>query len=254
MKKIGTSVGSIMAKMNKKYFRPAEPVYFDAQHFLWNDEGNDALIVRTFGEQGGDVSNEIRQARRTLFRNIFSHEQQTAHSHIYRMFGRDFINAMTLRLDYDIEFAAGLLNHTPIHDIHELSRMMFRPVYPEAKACLKVERAQRILETVDRFLKINLPEVLDKPLDLRAARLGAMVNNHNVFHTMTENPAAATSLFRENIITSQRRYTKRICLLRQHYELARLQLISYASMVDELAEFNQNSESIETLTNPSERV
>jgi hypothetical protein len=71
---------------------------------------------------------------------------------------------------------------------------------------------------------------------------------------MTENPTAATTLFRENIIASQRRYTKRICLLRQHYELAQLQLISYAKMVDELAEFNENGEPNEPPANPSERV
>jgi hypothetical protein len=252
MKKIGTSVGSLMTKMNKKYFRPAEPVFFDAQHFLWNDQANDLLIVQVFGEQGDDVCHDIRQARRTLFRNIFSHEQGTAHSHIYRMFGRDFVNAMNLRLDYDIEFAAGLLDQTPIRDIDDLSRVMLCQVYPEATARLKVERAQRILETVDGFLEKNLPEVLDKPLDLRAARVGAMVNDCNVLHTISENRAAATRIFREQIIASQRRYTKRIYLLRQHYELARLQLISYASMVDDLAEFNQDGEPTETPTDPSE--
>ncbi|OHB78582.1 MAG: hypothetical protein A2Z25_19545 [Planctomycetes bacterium RBG_16_55_9] len=242
MKKIGTSVGSLMAKMNKKYFRPNEPVFFDAQHFLWNDEENDRLIAQIFGERGNDIRNDVQQSRCTLFRNIFSSEQETARLHIYRMFGRDFVNAMDLRLDYDIEFAAGLLDHTPTGDIRDLSEIMLCPVYPEAKACLKVERAQRIFETIDRFLERNLPEVLDKPLDLRAARLGAMINDHNVFPIMAADPAAATSIFRENIIVSERRYTKRICLLRQHYELARLQLISYARMVDELAEFNGDDE------------
>jgi hypothetical protein len=270
MKKIGTSVGSLMAKMNKKYGRPAEPVFFDAQHFLWDDEGNDLLIVRIFGEHGEDVCDEIRQSRRTLFRSIFSNNRETAHTHIYRMFGRDFVNAMNLRLDFDIEFAAGLLDHTPTHDIQDLSEITLRPVYPEANACFKIERAQTILETVDRFLEANLPEIFDRPLDLRAARLGAMINDHEVFHAMAEDPVVATRIFRENIIASQRRYTKRICLLRQHYELARLELITYARMVDELAEFDpgngsnlvedpgspiqtyRDGEAIETPANPSE--
>ncbi|MEJ2705023.1 MAG: hypothetical protein P8Z79_21505 [Sedimentisphaerales bacterium] len=242
MKKIGMSVGSLMAKMNKKYFRPAEPAFFDAQHFLWNDESNDSLIAQTFGERGDGVCEDVRQARRTLFKNIFSHERETAHSHIYRMFGRDFVNAMNLRLDYDIEFSAERLDYTPTDDIRELGEIMLCPVYPEAKACLKVEHAQRLLDTVDRFLEANLPEVLDKPPDLRAARLGAMVNDRNVFNTMSENPSGATSLFREEIIASQRWYTKTICLLRQHYELARLQLLSYVRMVDDLAEYNQDVE------------
>ena len=87
---------------------------------------------------------------------------------------------------------------------------------------------------------------------------------------MAEDPVVATRIFRENIIASQRRYTKRICLLRQHYELARLELITYARMVDELAEFDpgngsnlvedpgspiqtyRDGEAIETPANPSE--
>ncbi len=251
MKKIGTSVGSLMAKMNKKYSRPAEPAFFDAQHFLWNDKGNDLLIAQMFDDRGNDVRENVRQARRTLFRNIFSPEKETAHSHIYRMFGRDFVNAMNLRLDYDIEFAAGLLDYTPTDDIRELSEIMLCPAYPEAKAHLKAERARKTLETVDRFLEANLPEVLDKPLDLRAARLSAMVNDHNVFPTMSEDPAGATSLFREEIIVSQRWYTKTICLLRQHYELARLQLLSYAKMVDDIAEFSRDGEPVETPMNTS---
>jgi hypothetical protein len=242
MKKIGTSVGSLMAMMNKKYFRLDKPAFFDAQHFLWDDEGNDSLIVRTFGDQGDDVCKDIRQSRRSLFRNIFSHERKTAHAHIYCMFGKDFINAMDLRLDYDIEFAAGLLNHTPICDIHELSRIMLRPVYPKAKANLKAGRACKILETVDRFLESNLPEVFDRPLDLRAARLGSMINEHDVRQAMASDAVAATAIFRDRIVASERRYTKRICLLRQHYELARLQLISYARMVDKLAEFDRGDE------------
>ena len=242
MKKIGTSVGSLIARMNKKYVRPTQPVFFDAQHFLWDDEGNDLLIVQTFSDRGDEVCNDIRQSRRTLFRNIFSQRQETAHAHIYRMFGKDFIDAMNLRLDYDIEFAAGRLDHTPIRDIHDLSKIMLCPVYPETKACFKVERACRLLEAVDRFLERNLPEALEKPLDLRAARLGAMTNEHNVQQAMATDPVVATTIFREQIIASERRYTKRICLLRQHYELARIQLISYARMVDDLAELNRSNQ------------
>lgn len=249
MKKIGTSVGSLMARTNKRYFRPAEPAFFDAQHFLWNDEENNLLIVQTFGEQGDHVCDDIRRSRRTLFRNIFSHEQETAHTQIYRMFGRDFINAMNLRLDYDIEFAAGLLDNTPICDIRDLSKIMLRPVYPEVKARLKTGWACKILVTVDQFLEKNLPDVFSKPLSLRAARLGSMTNDHNVYKTMATNSAAATSIFRERIIDSERRYTKRICLLRQHYELARLQLISYVRMVDDLAEFDRDNE-LNLLKNP----
>lgn len=249
MKKIGTSVGSLIAMMNKKYIQFAKPAFFDAQHFLWNDEENDLLIVQTFGDHGDIVCNEIRQSRRSLFRNIFSHEQGTAHAHIYRMFGNDFINAMNLRLDYDIEFAAGLLDHTPFCDIHDLSKIMLCPVYPEAKASYKIERAYRILKTVDRFLERNLPEVFDKPLYLRAARLGSMTNEHNVQQAMATDAVAAISIFRDRIIVSERRYTKRICLLRQHYELARLQLISYSRMVDELAEYVRDNE-LSPIKNP----
>ncbi|UCC96388.1 MAG: hypothetical protein JSW66_11135 [Phycisphaerales bacterium] len=238
MKKIGTSVGTLMARMNRKYVKSSEPGFFDAQHFLWHHEQNDLLILRTFGDRGEDALRDVRQSRRTLFRDIFSNDRLSAHAHICRMFGRDFVNAMNLRLDYDVEFAAGMLDRTPIRDIRDLAEVVLYPVYSELRANLKADRARQVLRRADDFLKKHIPEIFDNPLGLRAARVGSMTNPSKLLQMMVANPTVAVSIFRERIIASEPRYTKRICLLRQHYELARLQLLSYIRMVDELAEFD----------------
>ncbi|MBL7185267.1 MAG: hypothetical protein ISS70_03000 [Phycisphaerae bacterium] len=237
MKKIGTSVGTLMAKMNRKYVKPTEPEFFDAQHFLWNDEQNDLLILQGFGDRGEDVLADVRQARRRLFRDTFSNDRLSAHTQICRMFGRDFVNAMDLRLDYDIEFAVGMLDHTPIEDIQNLAKVVLCPIYPEAKVDLKSEQAISVLYGVNEFIERNIPAVFDNPLELRTARIGAMVNHYNVRQIMRASPEAAVSIFRDRILPLEPRYTKQICLLRQHYELARLQLLSYVGMLDELAQY-----------------
>jgi len=239
MKKIGMSVGTLMARMNRKYVKSSEPGFFDAQHFLWHHEQNDLLILRTFGDRGEDALRDVRQSRRKLFRDIFSNDRLSAHGHICRMFGRDFVNAMNLRLDYDVEFAAGMLDHTPLSDIRDLAEVVLHPIYAESRANQKADRACQVLRKVDEFLKKHIPEIFDNPRGLRAARVGAMTNPYKLEQVMTANPIAAVSILREKIIPSEPLYTKRICLLRQHYELARLQLVSYIRMVDELAEFDQ---------------
>ena len=239
MKKIGTSVGTLMAKMNRKYVKPTEPEFFDAQHFLWDDEQNDLLILRAFGDRGQEALADVRQSRQRLFRDTFSDDRLAAHTQICRMFGKDFVNAMDLRLNYDVEFAVGILEHTPIEDIQNLAKVVFCPVYPETRVDLKSEQAAGILDGVNEFLKTNIPAVFDNPLQLRAARIGAMVNHGDICQIMRADPKAAVSIFQDIILPSEPRYTKQICLLRQHYELTRLQLLSYAGMVDTLAGFSR---------------
>jgi len=251
MKKIGTSVGTLMAKMNRKYVKPTEPEFFDAQHFLWDDEQNDLLILDAFGDRGQEALADVRQSRQGLFRDTFSDNRLAAHTQICRMFGRDFVNAMDLRLDFDIEFAVGMLDHTPADDIHDLARVLLCPVYPEARISLRTEHAISVLDETNEFLARRIPSVFDSPLELRAARIGAMVNHDNVRQIMQADPEAAVSIFRKKILPSEPRYTRQVCSLRQHYELTRLQLLSYAKMVDTLAGFSP----VERSTSPeSERI
>ncbi|TSA56019.1 MAG: hypothetical protein D4R45_01465, partial [Planctomycetaceae bacterium] len=103
MKKIGTSVGTLISKMNREYCGFGQPYFFDAQDFLWDGQWFAAVALKTFGNRGEDVIEDVLKCRRKMFRTIFSHDRQTAYEHIYRMFGQDYVNAMNLRLDYDIE-------------------------------------------------------------------------------------------------------------------------------------------------------
>jgi len=107
-----------------------------------------------------------------------------------------------------------------------------------AKVSLKTEKAISVLYEMNEFLERNIPAVFDDPIELRAARMGAMVNYDNVRQIMRASPEAAVSIFQDRILPSEPRYTRQVCLLRQHYELTRLQLISYVEMLDELAQYD----------------
>jgi len=237
MKKVGMSVGRLMSRMNAEYVSKRSPSYFDAQDFLWADAKSDNLIHDNFGENAAAILQELRDSRKKMIRSIFSANKSDACIQIHRMFGRDFANAMDLRLDYDIEFSAGLLDNDPAGDIGELQEMIPCAVFPLKRAKSKVHRAKGVLETADDFLAEYLPDVAAEPLKRRAARTVFHLDKHAVCTLATQDPRRAMEIV-ERHVKSERKYSRRICLLRQHYELSRIQLFSYMEMVDKLAEFS----------------
>jgi hypothetical protein len=236
MKKVGMSVGTLMSRMNAEYVSKRTPSYFDAQDFLWADEKSDDLIHDNFGENAAAILQELRDSRRTMIRSIFSANKPDACIQIHRMFGRDFANAMDLRLDYDIEFSAGLLDNDPVGDIAELQEMIPCAVFPLKRAKSKIARARAILETADDFLAEYLTGMADRPLETRAARTAFYLDKHAICTLAAQDPRRAMEII-ESRVKGEKRYSQRICLLRQHYELSRIQLFSYMEMVDKIAEF-----------------
>ncbi|MFC1633670.1 hypothetical protein ACFL5Z_02415 [Planctomycetota bacterium] len=244
MKKIGLSVGILINRMNRKYCGTNHSQFFDAQDFLWNGSWFESVALQTFGDKADSVVEDLSKRRRRMFRAIFSDCRQCAFEQIYRMFGPDYVNAMNLRLDYDVEYAAGILDNTPNRDVEELSEILLRQVFSKDIVDAKVQRAQLMLKRVDDFLTANLPLVLENPSALRAARIGFYINKHRIQEKVAKNPTEATSLFQVTILESTLRYVRRLCLLRQHHELTRLQLLSYVQMVDELAQYDASSECV----------
>jgi len=238
MKRTGMNVGGLINKMNKKYVKRSEPNYFDAQDFLWKKEDADNLILTKFKEKGQEILADLQNSRKMLIRGIFSPEKTEAHNQIYRMFGKDFVNALELRLDYDVEFAAGLLDYSPVDDIVELKDIMLCQIYPAKKAKRKMAVARDNLNALDTFLQQYLPALYDLPLQLRAAKIGFHLNCFKVRKKIQNDPKKAVNIFNNHIIEAEKRYTKRICLLRQHYELSRIQLFTYVQIVDDLGEYN----------------
>ncbi len=237
MKKLGMSVGTLMSRMNAEYVSKRSPSYFDAQDFLWGDEKSDNLISDNFGENAAAILEELRDSRKKMIRSIFSANKSDANIQVHRMFGRDFANAMDLRLDYDIEFSAGLLDNDPVGDIGELREMIPCAVFPLKRAKSKVNRARGVLETADGFLAKYLPDVAGEPLKTRVARTVFYLDKHAICTLAKEDPRRAMEIIKKHV-KGEKRYSRRICLLRQHYELSRIQLFSYMEMVDKLAEFN----------------
>ena len=237
MKKIGMNVGTLMSRMNDQYVGKRKPNYFDAQDFLWKDTKSDNLIIEAFEDDGQKVLDDLKKSRKKMIRQIFSDCNCNAHLQVFGMFGRDYINAMDLRLNYDIEFAAGLLDNNPVGDIHELEEVIPCAVYSLKRAMKKSCIAKRNIEAADRLLAEYFPELVKDPLKLRAARTAFYLNKHKIQILVTEAPRKAIEIL-ERHIEGEPRYSERICLLRVHYELSRLQLFSYVNMIDELAEYD----------------
>jgi hypothetical protein len=241
MRKIGMSVGSMIHKMNKKYVPATEPAYFNAQHFLWNHLETDQLIANDFTENPAAILAEIRSSRKEITRKIFSQNQKAAHQQIFRMFGSDYRNALTLRLGYDIEFAAGLLDVEPNTDIEELREFTGCKVYSHRKLKKKTDAAIDHLQKIDAFLNEHLPEIPRHPRTLRAVRIGFHINRFHMQKLIQEDVSKAIETIQTKIAASENRYTHRLCLLRQHYELTRIQLFSYIRMIDELGEYDPSN-------------
>jgi len=237
MKKIGMSTGTLIDRMNRKYIKSHEPSFFDAQDFLWPHEDTEQAIRSRFDNQADQIIRHLKSERKKMIRNIFSANITDAHCQITRMFARDFRNALALRLDYDIEFAAELLDESPLADLEQLSQILSRPIYPCEKAKKRVCQAKKCLRILGSFLEEHFENLSDKPLELRAARIGFWVNRFGVRKLLLQNPQKAAEIFESRIIKSEKRYSHRICQLRQHYELTRLQLLSYVRIVDELGQY-----------------
>lgn len=236
MKKIGTRVGTLIGRMNRAHTRPGEPAFFNAQDFLWKHPASDVLVEQVFGP---GVLDDLRRTRRALFHEIFSPCRVMARAHIFRMFGADWRRALALRMCFDVEFAAGCLDATPTRDLDRMEDLFGPGICPAASIEAVGRRAAQVLAVGDEFLADYVPDALETGLRRRAARIGWYLNTEQVRREAVARPDRAAEIFRATILPCERQYTQRVCLLRQHYELTRLQLLSYVRMVEELAEYNE---------------
>jgi hypothetical protein len=237
MKKIGACVGGLVGRLNDRYGGKAMPEYFDAQDFLWKHDHNDRLVLDAFAHRGEQALSELRTERRRLFRSIFGEDKSKAHLHVYRMFGRDFMDSMHLRLDYDIEFAAGLLDNNPLCDVEQLESLIPVSVFPRLVAQTRMTDARRCVAAADRFMEDCLPAAARDAISKRVIRTVFYLDKHGIRRAGDVCPQRAVEIARR-YLDRHERYSHRICTLRQHYELTRLQLLSYIEMIDELAEYD----------------
>ncbi|MCF7958742.1 MAG: hypothetical protein K9M57_09875 [Phycisphaerae bacterium] len=237
MKKIGMSVGSMIFRLNKRHVAKNEPDYFNAQDILWKDSQIDSLVRAHFNEKGGEVLADLQTSRRKMIRRIFSETTRESHHQVFWMFGRDFKRAMALRLAYDIEFAAGELNDQPMADIAEMVHIMGCKVFSVNKANRMIENARRNIGQFNAFLECHMAGLSEDPVMLRTAKTGYGLNRFGIQMLVQDHPGKAVRLFHDHILKAEPRYTRRLVMLRQHYALARIQLISYVRLVDDLGEY-----------------
>jgi len=237
-RKVGKKVGGLIDRLNKRHTERTAPDYFNAQHLLWDSPEIRADVVENLGEEAYE---DLRKERKEMIREIFSDDRETAHTQIYNMAGKDYSNALELRLDYDVEFAAGQLPHTPLGDLEELKGQMMNPTCSNGKAekriRKKIEKAKGNMARIDDFLQDNLEDIYQDPLKRRAARIGYHINRFKLHKLIEKDPEKTKQIIRDWVSRADGRYTDRISKLRQHYELAKIQLADYVEMIDELGEY-----------------
>ncbi|MBN1844727.1 MAG: hypothetical protein JW810_03520 [Sedimentisphaerales bacterium] len=237
MRKIAMGTGSWIRRMNQRHVPATAPLYFNAQHFLWRHEATDRLILSDFPDRGEELLEILHAAHRELFRQVFSGRQATARRQIFGMFGGDYLHGLELRLQFDVEFAAGILPYDPREDIRQFRSLHLGTVYSLASCQQYQRRARQNLERIDAFCRERLADLwADRPRR-RAARIAFHINRHRLQARLDRDPDGAAEILCRRVMAAHRRYSERLCLLRQHYELTRLQLLSYIQMVDELAGF-----------------
>jgi hypothetical protein len=240
MKKIGVGVGGLIEEWNRKYVKTTESNFFDAQDFLWLDEQRDQLIEERFGQQGKAILTELRTTRTDLFRRVFSDNWQSAGRQILGMFGPDYRRGLELRFKFDIEFCGGLLDQTPEKDVADLQILLQTAAYPPDKLEKEVTRAKINLKKVDAALRTIMPDILDAPPTLRTVRMGYHLNVFGLQKWATKDPERARYIISEFLLRAESRYSLKICLLRQFYELGRIQIISYARMIKHLGDYGNS--------------
>jgi hypothetical protein len=237
IKKIGSEAGNLIHKMNKKFVLKNEPLFFDAQDFLWkNDEANE-LLLATFEENGKEILNFLISSRKKMIRDIFSKNKTEAHNQVYRMYGDYFVSGLNLMLGYDIEFTAGLLDDSPESDLKKLDKFMCCKVYPAKKVHKKIVSAKIDLQIIDDFIEKHLPETKNNKLKLRAVRIAYYLNSFKLKTFVKTDKDKAKEIIISKVINSHRKYSSNITTLRLHYELTKIQMVSFTNIIDELGEY-----------------
>ncbi len=240
MKKMGVSVGGLIEDYNRKYVKMTESNFFDAQDFLWADERRDQLIEQRFPGQGGEILAELRTVRKNLFHRVFSSDWPSAGRQILAMFGPDYRRGLELRFRYDIEFCSGLLDQTVKKDLAELESRLQTAVCSADKLKREVTRAKRNLRKIDAAVARIMPEILDAPLALRTVRMGYHLNLFGLQKWTRQDPARARHIISECLLPAEAHHSLKICLLRQFYTLARMQIIAYARIVKHLGAYEDH--------------
>jgi len=113
----------------------------------------DDAVASYFSE---DMKNTLIKLRADNLRNLFSADEDTARHHVFRLFAQDFKIIFKLRMAFDVEYAAGLLQTTPQQDIEKINEHFGAQAYSLETINHAKQHAQHCLELANK-----IPEVLD---------------------------------------------------------------------------------------------
>ena len=152
-RKCGVLIGKGLREMNDRIPPGYTRDYFNAQHFIWPSPEMDDAVATYFNE---DMKFALIELRKNYLRDLFSSNERVARHHVFRLFARDFRKIFKLRLAFDVEYAAGLLQTTPHEDIEKINKHFSAQAYSLETINHAKQHAQHCLQLANK-----VPELLD---------------------------------------------------------------------------------------------
>lgn len=196
---------------------------FDAQPFIWM---TDALAEQILEAHGEDVLGRVLGFSDSIGRQIFW-DSSGARSHVYDCFDADFLKALRLRLGFDVEYAAGLLEQKPKEDIAEISDLVGKRILSDKVLSQYQGAAKKSLDESAGLL-LGLDDIT-----ARAVRIEHYTDGWSV------EKGGTVDWFAQKVST----YSDELVQVRIHEYLARQQIIAHCDLVEKLA-FGQKRESV----------
>lgn len=188
---------------------------FDAQPFIWmTDE-----LEEEIRKYDGDVFDMVVRDRKNIKDQVFG-DNAKANSHIYDCFDADYLKALRLRLGFDVEYAAGLLEQKPKDDVGVIRDLVGKRVLKD-----------KVLEKYEEVAKRSLDE--SYKLGLKFERAGARAVNVGCY---TNVKSVKNRRFASGLADKAREYSDELVQMRIHDYLAREQIEFHCGLVERLGD------------------
>jgi hypothetical protein len=187
---------------------------FDAQPFIWM---TDALARQIENAYGGDVLNLVDSHRDSIRKQIFW-DSAGVRRHIFDCFDADYLRALRLRLAFDVEYAAGLLDQKPIGDIAEISDLVGREILSD-KVLDEYQQAAASSLDESKGLISGLDDITARAVRIEHYTAGWSIEKGVKVQWPAEKVA---------------QYSDELVQLRIHEYLAREQIVAHCQLIEQL--------------------
>ena len=210
----------MMAGKSMNYLNAAlDENTFGAQPFIWMTEG---LTDQIRSEYGDAVLEKIINTRKRLRSQIFMNSQGVR-DHVFDCFDADYLRALRLRLAFDVEYAAGLLDQNPKQDIAEIGSLVGEQSLSDKELSEYLNAARKSLQHSSSLIT---------GLDNFAARA------LKIAHYTTKN-IPSKNQFINAAVAKTAEYSDELIQVRIHEYLARQQIFTHYQLIENLGKDNK---------------